>query len=79
MHNYVHILSGVVALLAAARASYAKLYFQVFGVLYGLTAIVGFVHHGNVMGMHMNMADNYLHLGISVVALYIGFIFKRAA
>ena len=78
MHNYVHILSGVVALLAAASASYSRLFFQVFGVLYGIVTIVGFANDGDLMIMHVNMADNYLHLGIAAIALYLGFM-RRAA
>ncbi len=79
MHNMVHLLSGVIALLAASRSSYARLYFQIFGILYGIVAVVGFVRGGDLFMMHVNMADNILHLVIAVVALYIGFVFKKSA
>lgn len=77
MHNMVHIISGVVALLSALNEKYAQLYLQIFGVVYGLVAALGFTMNGNVLTMHMNMADNFLHLTIALVALYFGFALKR--
>ena len=78
MHNFVHIVSGVFALLAAASARYAKLYFQVFGIIYAVVTISGFWRAGDLYVMHVNMADNFLHLVIAVIAFYLGFIFKSA-
>lgn len=79
MHNIVHIVSGIVALLAAMNEKYAQLYLQIFGVVYGLVAALGFTMDGNVLMMHMNMADNFLHLAIALIALYFGFAMKRGA
>ena len=43
-HNVVHLLTGVVALLAGmADVGAAKMFFKIFGVVYGLVAILGFV------------------------------------
>lgn len=79
MHNMVHAGSGIVALLAAAASvAYCRLYFRVFGIVYGIVAIAGFLLAGNLMVMHVNMADNYLHLGIAIVSLYLGFFCKRS-
>lgn len=77
MHNIVHIVSGVIAIMAATSYRYARLYFQVFGIVYGLVAILGFVTGGDLMMMHVNTADNFLHVFIAVVALYLGFLFKK--
>lgn len=77
MHNMVHIISGVVALVSALNEKYARLYLQIFGVVYGLVAALGFTMNGNVLMMHMNMADNFLHLAIALIALYFGFAMKR--
>lgn len=76
MHNVVHIVTGVIALLAAFK-NYAKLFFQVFGVVYAVVTVWGF-WTGDVLGMHMNTADNILHLVIAVIALYLGFLFSKA-
>jgi hypothetical protein len=78
MHNWVHIASGIVAFLAATKIGYAKLFFQVFGIVYGLVAILGFVWNGDLILMQVNMADNFLHAAIAVVSLYLGFIFRSA-
>ena len=77
MHNIVHILTGVLAIAAAmGTGSYARLYFKVFGVVYGLVAVLGLVMSGNVLGMMMNMADHLLHVIITAFALYVGFAMK---
>lgn len=73
MHNMVHIVTGIIALVVAMKVDYAKLYFKVFGVIYGIVAVLGFVGGGDMMVMHMNMADHILHLVVAVVALYVGF------
>jgi hypothetical protein len=79
MHNIVHLVSGVLAIMAATSYKYAKLYFQIFGVIYAIVAIVGFWKGGDLYIMHMNMADNILHTGIAVIALYLGFSTKKVA
>ncbi|HEV2613465.1 MAG TPA: DUF4383 domain-containing protein [Gammaproteobacteria bacterium] len=75
MHNSVHLASGAVALLCSFHAKAAKAYFIIFGLVYGVVAVLGYVNAGNLMVMHMNMADNMLHAGIAVVSLLLGFFF----
>lgn len=74
MHNIVHIVSGVLAIMAATSLKFTKLYFLLFGLVYTAVAILGFVRNGDLMMMHVNMADNYLHLGIGVISLLLGLI-----
>ena len=76
-HNLVHIISGVIAIMAATSHRMARLFFQVFGVIYTVIAIVGFARAGNLYLMHVNMADNFLHLGIGVVAILLGFTLAK--
>ena len=76
IHNSVHLVTGFIALIAASREAYAKIYFQVFGVVYAAVAVAGFARTGDLWWMHVNHADNFLHLGIAVVALYFGFVAK---
>jgi len=75
-HNLVHVLSGVAALAAGFSGyKYAKLYFQVFGVVYALVAVLG-VFYGNdpILGLIAhNYADLYLHIAIAATALTLGF------
>jgi len=76
MHNMIHIASGVIAILSAISLKYAKWYFRIFGLVYAAVAVLGFLWNGDfsMFMMHMNMADNYLHAGIAIVALYLGFL-----
>jgi hypothetical protein len=72
VHNVVHILTGLLALMLAGSS--AKMFFKIFGLVYLLVAIVGFVQGDTVLGlMGNNMADTWLHVVIAAVALYFGF------
>lgn len=77
MHNEFHILSGIIALLTATKASLARVYFKIFGLIYGIIAVMGFAGEGNMITMQMNRADNWLHLIIAIIALYTGFIMSK--
>lgn len=70
--------SGAVAIIAALVSEGASsIYFKVFGLVYGLVTVVGFVQGDTVLGIiSINMADNILHLVIAVAALAIGFGMK---
>ena len=74
--NAVHLLTGIVALLAGmAGVGASKTLFKIFGVVYGLVAVLGFVvGDGMLLGLiSNNTADTWLHVGIAVVSLIIGF------
>ena len=83
VHNVIHLLSGIVALLAASSPTAARYYFQIFGIVYGIVALGGFIpalQFGGDMKLlgltHMNMADNLLHVVIASASLYLGFGLK---
>lgn len=74
LHNIIHMLSGAAALLSAKSDAYASTYFKIFGVVYSLVMIIGFLQGHTVLGLiPVNMADNLLHLVIAGSALYLGF------
>jgi hypothetical protein len=79
IHNLVHLLSGIVAIIAVVSGeSYARLFLIVFGLVYAAVAVVGFVQvptgTGTLLGlMEINGNDNYLHTGIALVCLAAGF------
>lgn len=77
MHNLIHLVTGVLAILAAGRAGLASTYFKLFGLIYAAVAIAGFYYNGDLVMMQMNQADNILHIVIAVVALYFGFFCKK--
>jgi len=77
LHNIVHLLTGAVALWAGMASAHAsKLFFQVFGIVYALVALLGFiVGDGYLLGLVANnMADAWLHVVIAAAALYLGFM-----
>ena len=76
-HNCVHLLSGVVALLAGMTSlGAARMYFRIFGLVYGLVAVMGFfVGDGMLLGLiSNNAAVTWLHVGIAAVSLLLGFM-----
>ena len=72
LHNIIHIISGIAALILASSAP--KTYFKIFGIVYLIVTVVGFIQGTTVLGLiGVNLFDNLLHLVITVAALSIGF------
>jgi hypothetical protein len=74
LHNLVHLLFGVLGLLAARRTGTARGYLVVGGGVYLLLWV-----YGSAAGEHMapnfvpfNIADNWLHLGLGVGMVLLG-------
>jgi len=76
IHNLIHLVTGLVGLwLGMSSDSGSKSWFQIFGVIYGIVAILGFVY-GNEKILNIvtnNTADTWLHLVLAAVMLAIGF------
>jgi hypothetical protein len=72
VHNLVHLASGVVGLAAAASDRYAKLYLVGFGGVYALVTLIGFFTSPVLGFLHVNTADNWLHLVLAVGLLGAG-------
>ena len=75
-HNIVHLASGVVFLLCGmAGADPSRAFFKIFGIVYALVAVLGF-YYGDapLLGViSSNMANTWLHVGLAVAMLAIGF------
>lgn len=75
-HNLVHVVTGAIGIWAGLSSfGFARGYFQVFGVIYALVTILG-LFYGNapLLGvMAHNWADFWLHVVITLFALYMGF------
>lgn len=71
VHNTVHLLSGIVAIACAFAGEHAsRLFAWIFGVVYGLVAVLGFAGVTAVEDLlHLNPADNWLHAAITLVFL----------
>ena len=71
-HNLVHLLSGVVLLVAAKRRTPAKTIAILFGLTYGAVAVWGLLDD-TVLGLiPINTADNVLHLALAAVGVLAG-------
>jgi Domain of unknown function (DUF4383) len=72
-HNLVHILSGVLGLAAFASGPRAsRTYALVFGVVYVVVAIWGFIigSHETILGfLPVNTEDSILHLILGVLGI----------
>ena len=80
VHNWIHLLSGVVALALSRSESGAKIYAKVFGIVYALVTVLGFAMNGDVLGIfRANGADNILHLVLAAVLLWVGFAPSRGS
>jgi hypothetical protein len=75
LHNVIHLLSGAAALAAGLTSAYgSRLYFQIFGAVYALVTVVGFLQGDSVLGLFdVNTEDNFLHLVLAALLLGIGF------
>ena len=73
VHNLIHLASGVVALVAASSARTSRAYLLVFGAVYALVTLIGFIQGDTVLGIiPVNTEDNILHLVIAATTLTLG-------
>lgn len=78
MQNVLHLVTGVIAIMAGTSYKYSRWFFQVMGILYAIIAIVSFARSGNVYVLQLNTADNILYIVIAAIALYLGFSAKKS-
>lgn len=82
VHSIVHVASGAVFLIASmSGAGAARLWFQLFGIIYAIVAVLGFMTpNGMLLGLiSNNPADTYLHVGLAAAMLLIGFATPKQA
>lgn len=72
LHNIAHLGVGALFLFGSKSAAGAKQISLIIGVVYGLLAILGFMNVLVPDLLDANTADDFLHLGTAVVALYFG-------
>ena len=69
-HNVVHVASGLLLLAFAGRRKGAFYVALIFGLTYGLVALIGLVDGETVLGLFpVNPADNILHIALSAVGV----------
>ena len=73
-HNIVHIATGAFLLLMSPKAKSAVTGLIVFGVVYVVVTVWGFVDGNDIIELvTINDADNFLHLALAAVALLVAF------
>ena len=75
LHNIVHGLFGIAGLALAATASGARTYLIGGGALYLVLFLLGIVGGGD--WIPVNDADNWLHLGLGVGMVALGYLTTR--
>jgi hypothetical protein len=73
-HNVVHIASGAVLLLAAAKAGIAKVVALLFGAVYLVVAAWGFVGGEDILFIAVNTFDNWFHLVLGLLGVVAGLL-----
>ena len=83
-HSIVHIVSGVLfVLIAMAAPASAGTFLVIFGIVYLVIGILGVTSIGDagmtkVLGfLHVNAADNYLHIVLGIVIALAGFATRK--
>lgn len=80
LHNWVHLLTGLVGIVIGFSTEVAaRLFFQIFGIVYAVVAVLGFFYgHNALLGvMAHDWADAWLHVAIAAFALYFGYGYRR--
>ena len=74
IHNLVHLLSGFLLLAAFPKRGAAKVVALVFGLVYGVVAIIGLADGDDVLGLiPVNTPDNILHIALAAVGVLAAF------
>lgn len=83
LHNIVHIISGILfVLVAMAAPASAATVLKVFGVVYLFLGVLGLIMFGSagegkLLGfLHVNGADNFLHIALGIVIFLAGLMPK---
>lgn len=81
LHDLVHLITAIGFAIVASRGNKASTWFMKgFGIVYLGVALLGFLFIGDMsdiklLGMvHINVADNFLHLGFAAIIITMGFL-----
>lgn len=74
--NILHVVSGFLAFVAGfSPRMLVRLYYQIFGVLYSILAILGFIYgEKDIFGfLASNNPDTWFHVIIAIACLILGY------
>jgi hypothetical protein len=82
LHNIVHLLFGVLGILAARSHGAARTYARFVAVAYGVLAVMGLIPAANMWNtfglIPIHGHDVWLHAVIAAAAAYFGFVVPAA-
>jgi hypothetical protein len=75
VHNLIHLVSGAVLAYFGFTGQSVKMGAQVFGVIYTIVGVLGFISAGTLggLGVSVNGTYNLIYLVVGVAGLYVGF------
>jgi Domain of unknown function (DUF4383) len=75
VHNLIHLVSGAIGAYTGFSGSGYRAFAQIFGSIYTLVGIIGFVAAGTLgnIGVPVNTVYNLIHLVIGVWGIWVGF------
>ena len=75
LHNWIHLISGAALAYLGFTGTSVKTGAQVFGAVYTLVAVLGFVGGGTmpILGFPVNALYNLIHLVVGLAGVYAGF------
>ncbi len=82
-HSIFFIFSGVLFFVAALlQPEVTRIFIIAFGFLFLLLGLIGLVTSGTsgsgrLLGMHLNTANNLLHIALGVIVLLLGITSRR--
>jgi hypothetical protein len=74
--NTLHVISGALAFIAGfLKRVIVRLYYQIFGVLYAVLALLGFIYgEKDILGfLANNNPDTWFHVIIAIACLILGY------
>jgi len=79
LHNLVHLLFGVVGLIAAKRMTSSRTYLIAGGIIYLILLVYGLIvdHESDANFIPVNRADDWLHLLLGVAMIALGVALSR--
>lgn len=81
IHDLVHLVSGVLFLVIAIfTEKRTTAFLLVFAIAYGALGVIGLFNSDDwLLGVLINNADDFLHIGLAILILFSWFISGRKA
>ncbi len=76
LHDVVHLLIGLVGVIAFARLEFSRLFLRTLFLVYGLLACLGFIPNADTLWGLVPIfgSDTWLHAATAIAAGYFGFV-----